>query len=112
MTPRSYPTQPLFSDPSERVVWQALMGQLPADAAIVCNLKIIEPDQEYEMDFIVLIPDVGVAVLEVKGGDVHANEDQTFTQRDRNGQRNIDPMAQVTKNMHELTRYLCLKTSV
>lgn len=112
MTPRTYPDPPLFADPSERIVWRALMDQLPADAAIVCNLKIIESDQEYEMDFIVLIPDVGVAVLEVKGGDVRPNEDQTFTQRDLKGHREIDPMAQATKNMHELTRYLSRKTSV
>ena len=112
MTPRSYPEDPPFADPTEQVVWQALMEQLPSDAAVACNLKIMEPDQEYEIDFIVLIPDVGVAVLEVKGGDVHANEDQTFTQRDRKGQRNIDPMAQATKNMHELARYLSRTTSV
>ena len=112
MTPRSYPAQPLFADESERVVWQALMDQLPADAAIVCNLKIIEPEQEYEMDFIVLVPDVGVAVLEVKGGQVQPNEDHTFKQSDRNGHREIDPMAQATKNLHELTRYLSRRTSV
>lgn len=112
MTPRSYPAQPLFADESERVVWQALMDQLPADAAIVCNLKIIEPDQEYEMDFIVLIPDVGIALLEVKGGEVRPNEDHTFTQSDRKGHREIDPMGQATKNMYELTRYLNRKTSV
>ena len=112
MPPRSYPAQPIFADESERIVWQALMDQLPADAAIVCNLKIIEPDQEYEIDFIVLIPDVGVAVLEVKGGQIKANADHTFTQSDRKGHREIDPMGQATKNMHELTRYVNRKASV
>ena len=112
MPPLSYPSDPIFAHESERDVWQALMNQLPADAAIVCNFKVIEPDQEYEIDFIVLIPDVGVAVLEVKGGKVTPNADHTFTQSDRKGHREIDPMGQATKNMHELTRYVSRKTSI
>jgi len=112
MPPRSFPAQPVFADESERVVWQALMDQLPSDAAVVCNLKIIEHDQEYEIDFIVLVPDLGVAVIEVKGGDVTPNEDATFTQRDRKGKREVDPMGQATKNMHELARFLGPRASV
>ena len=112
MTPRSYPADPIFADESERVVWDALMDQLPDDAAIVCNLKILSTVQEYEMDFVVFCPDLGVAVLEVKGGNVSPNEDQTFTQKDRKGQRIIDPMTQATTNMHELRRFLGLKSSV
>ena len=112
MPPRSFPVQPVFADESERVVWQALMDQLPSDAAVVCNLKIIEHDQEYEIDFIVLVPDLGVAVIEVKGGDVTPNEDATFTQKDRKGKREVDPMGQATKNMHELARFLAPRASV
>ncbi len=112
MTPRSFPADPIFADESERVVWDALMDQLPADAAVVCNLKILSTVQEYEMDFVVFCPDLGVAVLEVKGGNVTPNEDQTFTQKDRKGQREIDPMGQATTNMHELRRFLGLKSSV
>ena len=112
MPPRSFPAQPIFADESERVVWQALMDQLPVDAAVICNLKIIEHDQEYEMDLIVLIPDMGVAVIEVKGGEVTPNEDSTFTQKDRKGRREIDPMGQATKNMHELERFLAPRASV
>ncbi len=110
--PRSYPADPIFADPSERVVWEALMKQLPVDAAVVCNFKILEANLEYEMDLIVLWPEVGVAVIEVKGGDVSPNSDATFTQRDARGSREIDPMGQATKNMHALKRYLSLKSSV
>ncbi len=110
--PRSYPADPIFADPSERVVWEALMKQLPVDAAVVCNFKILEANLEYEMDLIVLWPEVGVAVIEVKGGDVSPNSDATFTQRDARGSREIDPMGQATKNMHALKRFLSLKSSV
>ena len=112
MTPRSYPAEPIFADPSERVVWEALMKQLPADAVIICNLKILEINLEFEMDLVVLWPEVGAAVLEVKGGKVTPNEDSTFTQKDARESREIDPMGQATKNMHALKRYLGLKSSV
>jgi hypothetical protein len=55
---RSYPADPIFADPSERVVWQALVQQLPADAVVVCNFKILDAQQEYEMDLIVLWSEV------------------------------------------------------
>ena len=110
--PRSYPAEPTFADPSERVVWEMLMKQLPVDAVIICNLKILEANLEFEMDLVVLWPEVGVAVLEVKGGKVTPNEDSTFTQKDARESREIDPMGQATKNMHALKRFLGLKSSV
>lgn len=109
---RSYPADPIFADPSERVVWEVLMKQLPVDASVVCNFKILEANLEYEIDLIVFWPEVGVAVIEVKGGDVKPNEDATFTQRDASGSREIDPMGQATKNMHALKRFLGLKSSI
>jgi len=112
MPARSYPAHPLFADPSEKEVWQALIAQLPNDAAIVCNLKILDTDKQYEMDFIVLVPEVGVAVLEVKGGNVTPNEDATFAQKDAKETREIDPMGQATSNAYELKRFLGKKSSI
>jgi hypothetical protein len=112
MPARSYPAQPLFADQSEKEVWQALIAQLPNDAAVVCNLKILDTDKQYEMDFIVLVPEAGVAVLEVKGGNVTPNEDATFTQKDAKETREIDPMGQATSNAYELKRFLGKKSSI
>lgn len=112
MPAKSYPNQPIFADPSEKVVWQALVEQLPDDAVIVCNFKILEAQQEHEMDLIVLWSEVGVAVIEVKGGDITPNADATFTQRDAKGSREIDPMAQATKNMYELGRFIEKRSSI
>lgn len=112
MAPRSFPEEPIFADPSEKVVWQELMRQLPIDAVVVCNLKILDANIEHEIDFIVMWPELGVAVIEVKGGDVIPNEDSTFTQRDARSQREIDPMGQASKNMYALKRYLSQKSSV
>ena len=49
MPARSYPAQTLFADPSEKEVWQALIAQLPADTAVVCNLKILDTNKQYEL---------------------------------------------------------------
>ena len=112
MPPRSIPAQPIFVDSSEKVVWQELMQQLPEDAVVIHGLKILEANQEFEMDFVIFWPDLGVAVLEVKGGEVTPNEDDSFTQKDAKGKRDVFPMAQATKNMYELKRFLTLKSSV
>jgi len=107
----SYPKDPIFADQSERVVWECLMSQLPVDAIVICNLKILEHPRQYEMDFIVAWPDLGVAVLEVKGGKVTPNEDSTFTQSGGNKSYQIDPMTQTSQNLFALKRYLAVKSS-
>ena len=108
----SFPKDPVFADPSERVVWAELIKQLPPDAAVICNLVILEPSQRYEIDFIVAIPEVGITVLEVKGGEVSPKEDSTFKQKDAKGSRDIDPITQVTQNLYELKNFLGRKSSV
>ena len=112
MAPRSFPGNPVFADPSERLVWEELMATLPSEASVVCGLRILEHEQEYELDFTVLWPNVGISVLEVKGGSITPNEDTTFTQRDSKASRSIDPITQVTKNHYELKRYIESKSSI
>jgi len=112
MTRRSFPTDPIFADPSERLVWNELLQRLPDEASVICNLKLLDHSHEYEMDFIILWPEVGVAILEVKGGKIQPNEDSTFKQSDSRGSRNIDPIAQVMSNLHGLVRYLETKSSL
>lgn len=112
MALRSFPKEPIFADQSEREVWNELMRQLPDEVVIICNLKILEHDQEYEIDFIIAWPEVGIAVLEVKGGEVTPNVDSTFKQRDSRSSRVIDPIRQVSRNQYALKRFLEAKTSL
>jgi hypothetical protein len=112
MTAKSFPADPVFADPSEREVWQILLETLPSSVSIICGLRIHEFEQEYELDFTILWPNVGVSVLEVKGGNVVPNEDSTFTQRDSRSTREIDPITQVTKNHYALKKYIEDKSSL
>jgi hypothetical protein len=112
MSARSIPTEPIFADRSERIVWNELIRRLPDEATVICNLKLLDHSHEYEMDFLVLWPGIGVSVLEVKGGNVRPNSDSTFHQSDSKGSRDIDPIGQVTNCVHGLVRYVESKSSL
>src|SRR4051794_17917237 len=49
---------------------RTLQEQLPDDAVLFCNLRFSDGSRDREADLIVAWPDVGVAVVEVKGGSV------------------------------------------
>jgi hypothetical protein len=112
MSAQSIPAEPIFADPSERTVWNELLKRLPNEVTVICNLKMLDHSHEYEMDFLVLWPGVGVAVLETKGGKVQPNSDSTFHQSDSKGSRDIDPIAQVANCVHGLVRYVESKSSL
>ena len=67
---RSIPEAPRFASPGERAVWERLMATLPGDATVVANYRLITDGFDHEADLVVLLPDRGVVVLEVKGGSV------------------------------------------
>jgi hypothetical protein len=104
---RTYPAEPRFADPvgAERAVWEALAAQLPDDAALVHGIGLQEGSAEREIDILVVWPGHGLAVIEVKGGQVR---------RDANGWHQgtaphvhrIDPVVQARDARHTLTRLL------
>ncbi len=61
----------------ERDVAQALIEQLPADSVVYHSYPWLRPERhdrgntflkEGEADFVIVMPDLGLLVLEVKGG--------------------------------------------
>jgi Nuclease-related domain/UvrD-like helicase C-terminal domain len=101
------PVHPLFGDGgrAERAVWTVLRDQLPDDAVLFHSLRLQERQREYEADIVVLIPDAGWAVIEVKGGDVRRDQG-TWEQRQEGYWRSIDPVGQAQTCRHVLQRYL------
>ncbi len=112
MPPRLFPQNPIFKDSSERLVWEALVSTLPEDAVLISGLEIRSYEQDHEIDFMVVIPEVGIAILEVKGGRVTPNEDSTFTQKGRLEEHSIDPITQINKSQYQLKRYIESKSSI
>ena len=46
------------------------------DDVLIANLRLTDGDKDHEADLVVLMPDIGVVVLEVKGGSVCVEPDE------------------------------------
>lgn len=101
---RSY--EPRESNGSEREVIAALRAQLLPGELLLEGVRITDPKNgDVEADLIVLFPDAGAAVLEVKGGEVSYENGEWFTRR-KNYSRRIHPVQQARGAKHALRRYL------
>ena len=105
--PHLYPSAPLWPDDSgaERAVWEALVEQLPDEAALFHGLRLQNGPHEHEIDLLVAWPGFGLAVIEVKGGRV-TRDGQGWWQQGRGSRHRIDPVAQVQGARHALTTIL------
>jgi hypothetical protein len=94
---------------SEDTVWKALQSQLQPGETLLRNVRFTDAKYgDVEVDFLVLMPDAGIAVIEVKGGIV-AFEDGQWTSRsltNPNWSRRINPIDQSRKAKHAVRRYL------
>lgn len=61
---------PRFAHESERVVWEQLYRTAADDTVLIPNLRLTSALKDHELDVVVLMPGVGVVVVEVKGGSV------------------------------------------
>jgi hypothetical protein len=108
MPPRCYPPEPEFGRgrTAERHVWEVLQGQLPDDAALLHSVPMIEGATEHEADLIIAWPGVGIAVVEVKGGQVSRREGQWYQSSGGDTHPMKDPVVQAQDCKHVLRRLL------
>lgn len=101
-----HPEQPDFVTESEREAWKTLKGQLREGDALLHGVRITDPvNGDIEIDLLVLMPERGAAVVEVKGGQI-TYADGKVTQSDAYGERIIDPFTRAMQQMHSLRRYI------
>jgi len=94
---------------AETAILHALEEQAQPGDVILQGVRFTDPKNgDVEADFLVLMPELGVAVVEVKGGLVsYAEGEWTLTGiSDPNYQRRIHPVDQARKAKHALRRYL------
>ena len=103
--PRLIPESPAFTTASEREVWEHLRDGLGPDDVLMANLRLTDDDKDYEADLVVLMPDIGVLVLEVKGGSVWHDESGWWTKRSGHDTR-IHPVDQARDVKYALRRYV------
>lgn len=70
VTARGIPESPSFGTESERQVWETVLKQGEPDWTVLANVRLTDEAKDHEADLIVLMPDAGVVVVEVKGGSV------------------------------------------
>jgi hypothetical protein len=101
-----HPKHPIFLDDSERVAWDALRAGLREGDVLLHGVRFTDPeDGEVEIDLLVLMPDVGAVVVEVKGGHVSFSGG-SFRQTGATGAHLIDPIGQARKGVYALKRFL------
>lgn len=103
---KTWPSKPDFVNDAERVVWKALKSQLRDEDVLLHGLRFTDvQDGDVEIDLLVLMPDFGAAVVEVKGGHITYAEG-IVRQTGASGAREIDPAGQAAKELRALRRYL------
>ena len=98
------PAEPQFTTPSEQEVWERLRGSLGPDDVLLTNRRLTDETKDHEADLIVLMPDVGVVVVEVKGGSVWHDDGWWITRRGRHAR--IDPVEQVRGTKYAFRDYV------
>ena len=101
----------------ERDVARALVEQLPNHVTVYHSYPWLRPERndrtkkttlkEGEADFLILWPELGLLVLEVKGGDIRYQSDSRrwYRQLGDGRERDIkDPFEQANKNMHTVIK--------
>ncbi|WP_332612170.1 NERD domain-containing protein [Achromobacter sp. ESBL13] len=106
----------------EREVRRLLTDQLPQDWIVVCNVAwALQNDyglvRDGQCDFVVLVPGLGMAILEVKGSrSVRVGDDGVWYRQETNrrtGQVGAEvpidepPPEQACRNMHTLAKAVC-----
>ena len=91
---------------SEKIVADALRAQLHPGERLLEGVRISDPVKgDIEIDFLLLMPGVGAAVIEVKGGVVSYTGGEWFTKSGA-GERRIKPIEQARNGKHALRAYL------
>ena len=103
--PHLIPQDPRFTNESERVVWENLRDSLRQQDTLIANFRLTDPRKDHEADLVVVMPDVGVVVVEVKGSGVRVEDGQWSIKR--GGQRKrIDPVDQVRSTRYAIRQYV------
>ncbi|MFJ6280244.1 nuclease-related domain-containing DEAD/DEAH box helicase [Arthrobacter subterraneus] len=105
---RCIPEQPIFDEghSAERAVWQLLKSALPNDVVLAHSVQVRHGSAEHEIDLLVLWPHVGLAAIEVKGGQLSIDRGQWY-QSDRSGKRVIkSPLVQSQGAQHAFREWI------
>ncbi|MCF6376435.1 NERD domain-containing protein [Nocardioides KLBMP 9356] len=102
--PRLIPESPTFTTPSEREVWERLRDTLGDDDVLVANLRLTDEHKDHEIDLVVLMPDIGIVTVEVKGSSVWWDDGWHIMRRGR--ETVIHPVDQARDGKYAVRTYV------
>lgn len=95
-----------FESAAEREVAKAIDGSLGPGHRVWYNQRVTDDVRNSEVDAFLALPDAGLAVLEVKGGEVF-HDGEAWYQRSQAGRvKRIRPVEQAREGMYALRRYV------
>jgi hypothetical protein len=101
---RLVPEHPQFVTSSEAMVCDGLVKGLGDSEIVLANVRLTDETRDYEADLVVLVPDFGVVVLEVKGASVWY--DDGWIQTSAGDSHWIHPVDQARDAKYALRRYV------
>lgn len=105
MAPLLIPEDPRFTTESEQAVWERLRDSLRPQDTLIANLRFTDSHKDHEADLVVVLPDVGIVVVEVKGTGVRVEDGRWSMMRD-DVRRSIDPVGQVRDARYAIQQYV------
>src|SRR5690606_25968582 len=90
---RPGPEDPRFKTDSERKVWETLRDTLRPDDTLIASFRLTDTSKDHEADLIVIMPEVGVVIVEVKGAGTALEDGQWSIMRGRY-RKEMDPVGQ------------------
>ena len=100
------PEHPQFASDAEESVWRTLKAKLRDVDVLMHGVRLSDGLYgDVEIDLLVLMPDCGAAVIEVKGGHV-SHAAGRWTSSGSHGVVSIHPIDQARNGMHSLRRFV------
>ena len=104
--PTVIPSKPNFRSRSEEKVYLTLLEALSPQDVIVCNFEFTDLSLgDVEIDFVLLLKDMGLVIIEVKGGHI-SFDGRDWIQSDSKSSRPIHPAVQAKRNMNTFREFL------
>ncbi|HYO33348.1 MAG TPA: NERD domain-containing protein [Nocardioidaceae bacterium] len=100
------PSEPAFTTGTEKLVWERLRDTLPPEAVLMANFRITDETKDHEADLIVLMPAVGVVVVEVKGGSVWRDGRGWHQGGQAGPEHRVDPVRQALLTKYAIRDYV------
>lgn len=105
MAPLLIPEDPRFTTESERVVWERLRDTLRPQDTVIAGYRLTDTTKDHEADLVLVLPEVGIVVVEVKGSGVQLR-DGRWSIVHGGKRRAIRPVDQARDTKYAIRRYI------